>query len=101
MKMSMSRVAREYPWTGKAVAPMMTNRTLCSFNDLSSPSTSMSLAQGRHLAALPEHHVKPLLRRQRRQVVQLKLDFRTLVVRACLQDRHAFALPEGLAKTVL
>jgi hypothetical protein len=52
MKISMSSVAREYPWTGKAVAPMITNRTLCSLNDLSSSSTSMSPAQGDHLAAL-------------------------------------------------
>src|SRR3990172_9237712 len=88
MKRSMSNVAREYPCTGKAVAPMMTNLTLCSFNNVSSSSTSMSLAQGRHLAALLEHHVKPLLRRQRRQIVQFKLDFRTLVMRACLPNRH-------------
>ncbi len=52
----------------------------------------MSLAQGRHLAALLEHHFKSLLRRQRRQIVQLELDFRTLVVRACLQDRHSLYL---------
>ena len=48
----------------------------------------MSLVEGRHLAALSEHHLKSLLSRQRRQIVQLELDFRTLVVRACLQDRH-------------
>jgi hypothetical protein len=52
----------------------------------------MSFAQGRHLAALAEHHLKPLLRRQRRQIVQLELDFRTLVMRACFQDRHAIHL---------
>lgn len=70
----------------------MTNRTLCSFSDLSSLSTSVSLSQGGHLAALAEHHLEPLLRRQRGQIVQLELNFRTLVVRACLQDRHNLCL---------
>jgi len=37
----------------------MTNRTLCSFSDLSSLSTSVSLSQGGHLAALAEHHAQP------------------------------------------
>jgi len=48
----------------------------------------MSFAQGRHLTALLEHHFKALLRRQRRQIIQLELDFHTLVVGACFQDRH-------------
>jgi len=67
---------------------MMTNLTLCSFNDLSRSSTSMSLAQGDHLTALAEHHLKSLLRRQRRQVIQLEFDFRTLVVRSSFQYGH-------------
>jgi len=52
----------------------------------------MSLAQGRHLAALSEHHLKSLLGRQRRQIVQLELDFRTFVASACFQDRHGLHL---------
>jgi hypothetical protein len=48
----------------------------------------MSFAQGGHLTALAEHHLEPLLSRQRRQVIQLKLDFHTLVIRACFQHRH-------------
>jgi hypothetical protein len=52
----------------------------------------MSFLQGRHLAALPEHHVKTLLRRQRRQIIQLELDFGTLVIGASFQDRHGFHL---------
>jgi hypothetical protein len=73
------------------VAPMTTNRTLCSFNNLSSSSTSTSLAPGGHLTALAEHHLKPLLRRQRRKIVQFELDFHTFVVRSLFQYTHRSA----------
>jgi len=43
MKMSMSSVARAYPWMGNAVAPMTTKRALCSFNDRSSFGMSMGI----------------------------------------------------------
>ena len=66
--------------------------SLCSLDNLRSPSTSMSVPEGGHLAALAKHHVEPLLGRQGRQVIQLELDFRTLVVSRQFQHRHRIHL---------
>lgn len=55
----------------------------------------MSPAQGGHLAALAEHHLKSLLCRQGQQVVQLELDFGTLVVSACFQNGHCIRLDQS------
>src|SRR4030042_3233893 len=79
---------------GKAFAPMTTNRTLRSFNDLSSPSVSISPAQEDHLAALAKHHFKAFLSRQGRQIVQLELDLRTLVVLSAFQNSHRIHLDQ-------
>jgi hypothetical protein len=64
---------------GKAVAPMITNSTLCAFKNLKRSSVSMLDHLSQHLSRFLFHHFEAFLKGQRGEVIQFELKLLFLI----------------------